>query len=340
MNDFDDSPRRFNIIALLPVMMIILILIGNVMFGVTNILPQWRTHQELADQVAAAQKALDEKTRQMEEDNISFLNAQVERAQEKMQTASDFFISDAQADELLDALYQDARQTGVTIFDLQAPPPDPVEMEAYHLRTFHIQAEGPVLQLLNFVISIEEASTPGVVLSGLNLTQKEDRSILAMDITLHASAYAAGTALDNLPVVPTLAVQTPVPVVVEATVAVPETTLVAQPTSEVLAVTPDNACPGATPTQFKVGDQVAVHFGGTGRLNILSAARVTGTQITVVAKAANGDQLSLVAGPVCGQWNGTNLWYWLVDRQGVQGWAAEGISGSRWMCPLADPQCS
>ncbi len=344
MNDFD-SPRHLNLFSLLPTLMIGLILVGHIMFGATAIFPEWRTHQELSNDLAAAQKLLAEMTSQNEQTNLTVLSAQVERAQQEIDDASNLFISDVQADQWLDALYQAARQAGVTIFDLQSPAPDPIEVEVYHTRLFHIQAEGPVLQLMNFVISIRQASAPSVIISNLNLTEVNERPVLAMDMTLHASSYADGIVLENLPVFPTLVVQTPPPPTPEAAAA-PEITGAPQTNPVVVAeaapeiVVPDNACPGAPPTFFKIGDTVVVDFRTTGRLNILSDARVSGANITVVAKANEGDRLQITAGPVCGQWNNANLWYWQVEYQGIQGWAAEGTSDSQWMCPLDNPECA
>lgn len=101
------------------------------------------------------------------------------------------------------------------------------------------------------------------------------------------------------------------------------------------------SCPGAPPLRFRVGEIVQVDFNHNGALRILRHP-TTGAEGTIM-QAYDNYRLKLLDGPVCGKWNGRSVWYWRVHYKGrdreVWGWAAEGIHGDHWMCPLVDPEC-
>jgi hypothetical protein len=125
----------------------------------------------------------------------------------------------------VDKLYQYADDSRVKITDLQAQTAPEIETpNLYSIRAFRVQAEGPMRQLMEFVLRIQEASAPGVVITNLKAGQDEgavsgnsEPTTLAMDILLYVSPYASGNALTDLA---QMAIPTPLPSSPTATVEV------------------------------------------------------------------------------------------------------------------------
>ncbi|MFN8528040.1 MAG: hypothetical protein U0670_05465 [Anaerolineae bacterium] len=131
-------------------------------------------------------------------------------------------------------------------------------------------------------------------------------------------------------------------------------TLASLPTVTGAAVLPETAAEGATQTAAAIGGSSAcsgvlqsllapgqtavVDFNDTGALRIMSWIR-QGASDTLV-QAYDNDRLSILAGPVCGDWGGLPTWYWYVEFAGVRGWAAEGTTEERWLCPSDTPECA
>lgn len=120
------------------------------------------------------------------------------------------------------------------------------------------------------------------------------------------------------------------------------TPVIAQSTQDQTALMQqvDSVCEGATPTIFQVGDIITVDFNELGALRIMTWIGDNGA--STITQAYDGDQLALLAGPVCGAWEGQPIWYWYVEteRQGTRGWAGEAPVNGRWMCPIAIPECA
>jgi hypothetical protein len=98
---------------------------------------------------------------------------------------------------------------------------------------------------------------------------------------------------------------------------------------------------GIPQTQFHVGETIQVDFNHDGALRILKSPDA-GPKGTIM-QAYDNYRLQLLDGPVCGKWNGQPVWYWRVHYKGrageAWGWAAEGVPGDSWMCPLSNPEC-
>jgi hypothetical protein len=101
---------------------------------------------------------------------------------------------------------------------------------------------------------------------------------------------------------------------------------------------PTDDCPGAPSTLFKVGDTAVVDFTGLGALKILP--EVSPKPVSALAQAYDNDQLHILAGPACGTWRQSGVWYWYVEHDGVKGWVAEAAADDRWLCPLSNSECS
>lgn len=96
-------------------------------------------------------------------------------------------------------------------------------------------------------------------------------------------------------------------------------------------------CPGAMDSIFSVGDTAVVDFGNRSALRVLT--RIGGGAGQTIAQAYNDDEMVLLDGPECGDWNNDKAWYWYVNFQGYKGWVAESSPTSRWLCPESDPEC-
>jgi tetratricopeptide (TPR) repeat protein len=132
--------------------------------------------------------------------------------------AASIFLSEAEAAEVLNRLYQYADESDVEIVSLQERGAGEVEAEGtgageekqekkdtYDVRVFRLQVEGTPSDLIAFVSRIEEAAYKGFVITNVNIAEGEERPILTMDITLYTSPYSPGAAVQATPVI------TPVP---------------------------------------------------------------------------------------------------------------------------------
>src|SRR5690606_9826367 len=155
---------------------------------------------------------------------------------------------------------------------------------------------------------------------------------------LYTSAYASGEALNDLPELAlpefveseSISETNGAPVVESQTSGqtVAQTTLqgTPQPANTVASAAPVTTtpiCANAPATLFQVGSIAVVDFSEKGSLNMLSAPRTAGAAVYALTLARDGDRLQIIAGPVCGQWQGLELWYWQVNRDGTQGWVGE-----------------
>jgi hypothetical protein len=206
---------RAGLVSLLPLLVLGFVLLGHVLFGMTSILPEWRTHSDLATQIAVGEQAVNQ---QLEEQQGAPLDIQrqLDLLQRRFNEAAIILLNNAQADGIVDKLYQYADDSRVKITDLQAQTAPEIETpNLYSIRAFRVQAEGPMRQLMEFVLRIREASAPGVVITNLKAGQDEgatsdktEPTTLAMDILLYVSPYASGNALTDLA---QMAIPTPLP---------------------------------------------------------------------------------------------------------------------------------
>lgn len=334
--------------ALLPMLLMLLIGMGNAMFCSTTVLPQWRTYEALASDVSEARSSLDTSE---EEDNTALLQAQIEGAQDDLNQASEIFLTELQIDEVMARLYSYADMASVEISNLlfQEPTQDE-DSNPFNQRVFRLQVDGEVPRLMAFVSSIREATLPTVAISNLDLrTGGREEDTLTMELVLYTSPFSSGDVLATVPemVMPT-AVPTATPpggetivntsaetLVPTLAVLITEAPLVTPTTVPLIAI--DRSCPGAPPTVFRVGDSAVVDFNNQGALRLL--ARVSGP-IDTVSQAYDNQTLQILDGPVCGEWQGLNVWYWYVDNGEFAGWAAEVTGEDRFLCPADDPECS
>ncbi|TEU15173.1 MAG: LysM peptidoglycan-binding domain-containing protein [Anaerolineales bacterium] len=191
-----DKERLYSLLALVAIMAIGL---GDFLFVISPIIPQLRVRKTLASQLASAEKDLMEAEKAQSE-APERLREQVATAQATLNEAASVFLSEPQAAEALNKLYQYASGSGVEIINLQ-PQPSPTEekKDIYDVRVFRLQAEGSLPKLMDFISRIKEAAFKGFIITNVNITEGEKLSTLTMDITLYTSPYSSGAVVQATP---------------------------------------------------------------------------------------------------------------------------------------------
>ncbi|MCC7446386.1 MAG: hypothetical protein IT324_03170 [Anaerolineae bacterium] len=252
MNFLDNvrASLRNNPAAVLPTALIALLLLGNVVFAIAVVLPQWTAHEDLALQVDTGKKTLDARlAQQNSQDDAKVLQSQIDSAQDKLETASTIFLTQAQVDELLSKVYRYAEDNDVKIISLQAQQAsgkaaDPKATTLYDQRVFRLQIDGNIINLMNFLSQFREASLPGVSLTGLSVNRgKNQTDSMTMGLVMLVSPYANGDAFAELPQSNIRIVVLPSPTPTQPT-ATPTATL--PPTATPHPVTPTPLPPTAT----------------------------------------------------------------------------------------------
>ena len=193
-----------NLRSMLPVVMIVLAVMGNLAFAATSIVPHWTTYESLTSRIDGGQQALAERDASSEDLNMAdALGFQVEKAQADVQQAAAIFLTDEQANQMLNWLFGYAADSSVAISNLQAQQaPQTAPSSAYDARAFRLQAEGPMWNLLSFVARIREASVLSVSIQGVDVQTADNGAVLTMEIWFYASSVASGNVLDDLPDAP------------------------------------------------------------------------------------------------------------------------------------------
>jgi hypothetical protein len=177
-----------------------------------------------------------------------------------------------------------------------------------------------------------------VTIANLAIQTDRGQTHLTMDFLLYTSPYASGKAFDALPTVVAAAPTAEPATLTPGEPVVAETSVAPAPLTPTAAATAIDLCSGAPPTLFHIGDTAIVHFKGVGALRILP--EVSRNAVSALGQVYNGDQLHILAGPVCGQWKQSNILYWYVETKNLRGWAGEAAPNERWLCPASDPKCS
>ena len=130
---------------------------------------------------------LSEQQAQLPRPDRTSLNAQVAALRQELLEAQESFISETEADAILNQIYGYAAISNVTIDALQTQTMVGEEGEQLPHTAFRLKASGSSIQLLNFVARIEQASKPGVELTNLSLLPGEpaDITLLVMEVHFH-----------------------------------------------------------------------------------------------------------------------------------------------------------
>jgi tetratricopeptide (TPR) repeat protein len=193
-------PTKERLYPLLAIVAIVVIVLGYLLFIASAIVPQLRARRELTTQLALAKKDLME-AESAQAGAPEKLKEQVATAQARLDEAANVFLSEYQAAETLNKLYQYASESGVEITSLQTQP-SPEEGEKkdiYDVRAFRLQAEGTLPKLMDFVSRIREAALKSFIIANVNITEGEELHTLTMDIALYTSPYSSGAVAQATP---------------------------------------------------------------------------------------------------------------------------------------------
>jgi LysM repeat protein len=187
-------------ISVLALVAVIVIGFADVFLVRSSIIPRWQDRGNMASQLAAAEKDL-EKARKAQEASPDELRKQIATAQAKLNDVAGAFLSDSQAAEVRNKLYQYASESQVEIANLQTQPPPEEKTSAYAVTKFRLQANGAFPNLMDFLSRIEEAAFESFVMTNVNLTEGEKQDTLSMDITLYTSPYSSGAVVQPTPII-------------------------------------------------------------------------------------------------------------------------------------------
>jgi LysM repeat protein/Tfp pilus assembly protein PilO len=194
-------PDKERLYPLLALVAIIVIGLGYFLFINSSILPQLRARREIASQLASAEIEL-RKAEKAQEGAPDRLKEQVATAQATLNEAASVFLSESQAAEVLNKLYQYASESGVEVTDMQAQPSPEEKKSVYDVRAFRLQVEGALPKLTDFVSRIKEAALKSFVITNVNITEGEELHTLTMDIALYTSPYSSGGVVQTPGVTP------------------------------------------------------------------------------------------------------------------------------------------
>lgn len=207
--------------SLLPLLMMCMVIFGLVMFAVTNIVPPWKTYQEVETELVAGKDIIGTREAELASgDGAAILQHRIDKAQQELTANISVFMTQEQSDTILQSLYSYATKAGAEITNLYTQASGSTaqnngasgstrnvstttEADIYSIRAVRLQISGQFRNLMDFVINFREALVPGVVISNLNITTDDNGSSLLMDIFIYVSSLATGESYLNLGEVPT-----------------------------------------------------------------------------------------------------------------------------------------
>jgi len=216
-------PDRDRILLLLSIGIIAAMLIGYGLFIAIGIIPHVQSWQEASSQLDAAERAL-AKAEKSDTGSPADVTKRIDTAQAKLSDAISAFLSESQAAEALNRLYQYADESDVVVVDLRTGPgPKGDELGLYDVRVFGLQVEGTLPHLVRFVSQIREVTLDGFVIDNVNIAEKECSYTLTLDITLYTSALAVDAGLSPMPIATPLPTPTNVPIAAPSPTVTPVT---------------------------------------------------------------------------------------------------------------------
>jgi len=197
---------------LLPLLMIMMIQTGMVMFAVSNVVPPLRIYTDLSKQLDDGQKLLAQMQASDTDTDIVLLERQISNTQDVMKNTAAIFMTEDQADEILDRFYSYADESNIEIVSLQTQQTfgstnstDSGVVESatiYSIRAFRLQIAGGIAEMMRFITRVREAMISGIVITNFTMRDTtEVGSTLQMDVLIYTSPLSDGTAYaDLLPV--------------------------------------------------------------------------------------------------------------------------------------------
>lgn len=375
MNELSSRlPSLSSILGALPILVIVLAFIASGAICGLTIIPGYQSYQAASSELSAGQQVLTDHMTQLADEqqaDLAAVRQQFDTAKKSQQDAAQGFWTDIQISAVLDRLYTYARESGAVLTLLQSTVPkassnraDATQAPIYAARTLQLEVDGTIPQLMNFLSRVRENALPSVSIDNVAMDQRTGAGVLRMNFTMYTSPFASGDVFSLLPnwstpspVPPTLTPSdTPTITLTPTTTETPTQTLTPTPAPPTETPTPTETpipptatptasftpdlCSGAPPVQFKIGDTAFVHFSEEMSLRVLTRPRTDPSMIVnTIIQAYDGEQLLIIGGPVCGEWNGDKLWYWNVSIRGYTGWVGEATNQTRWLCPVDDKLC-
>jgi len=188
--------------TLLALVAVIVLVVANILFIRSSILPQWSERRELTSSLASARKEL-EKARKAQGTSAEDLQKKLDAQKSALSELANRFLTEAQAAEILNNLYQYASESQVEITSLEsrAAPPEEEQKDSYTINRYWLEAKGDLPNLLEFMTRIKEAAFESFVMTDLTITEEEERHTLSIGITLYSSPLSSGAVVQATPAV-------------------------------------------------------------------------------------------------------------------------------------------
>ena len=191
-----------NLASVLAVAVIVIAALLYLVFVTSSIVPSLRTRSDRETQLADARQALAD-AQKVQGATPGQLQTQITTTQAALLDAFKLFLTGSQTGQVINALYQYAGQSGVSITDLQTqagPAQDSQSM--FFITSARLQVQGDSRRLIDFVSRIREASAKGVIISAVSISNTQPLASMALDLSMYASNFATGEALVSAQLAP------------------------------------------------------------------------------------------------------------------------------------------
>ena len=206
-----------NVLMVVAIGLSVLVGLVSLLSFVAGVAPAVRARNEVANELAGARQQLAQK-QAAQAVNPADLQRQIVEAQTVLTSSQALFLPDAQASQVVDAMYARAAAGGVAIVDFQtsvtATPPD---QPRYAVTTARVQVQGTTYDLVHYLSELNETTIKGVVVNSLIISGSQQPGLLALDLTFYTSPSAPPQAAAAPPVQPPSAPAAPAAVVPAAT---------------------------------------------------------------------------------------------------------------------------
>lgn len=200
-----------NVLLVVAIGLSVLVGLVSLLSFVTGVAPAVRARNEVADELAGARQQLAQK-QAAQAVNPADLQRQIVEAQTVLTNSQGLFLPDAQASQIVDAMYARAAAGGVAIVDFQASvaatPPD---QPRYAVTTARVQVQGTPYDLVHYLSDLTEITTKGVIVNSLVISSSQALGNLSLELTFYTSPSARPQTVTAPPV------RAPAPVVPAAT---------------------------------------------------------------------------------------------------------------------------
>jgi len=210
--------------------LIALFTLGNAWLGIKVIAPGLDARATLAVSLQEERQHLLD-ARRLSEESPESLQTRIEASKATVTASQSLFLDDAQVIQIVNALYQNAKMSGIALSDLtvqdgsnpvalsglkttatptnvrgikptakpnaRITPTATVTIAAtpslYQLSVIHMQAQGSSQRLINFMARMTQVETRGVVVNTLLMQGTGELATLTIDVSLYVSPFATSS---------------------------------------------------------------------------------------------------------------------------------------------------